>query len=55
MTLLGATTPSLSGPGSDGNNGVRHIPQSSNITGASQPDCFVSYQGYSLGGGRTPP
>ena len=30
--LSGATTPGQSGPGSDGNEGVLHIPQSSNIT-----------------------
>ena len=30
-TLSGATTPSQSGPGSDGNEGVLHIPQSLNI------------------------
>ena len=34
-TLSGASTPGQSGPGSDGNEGVFHIPQSSNITGAS--------------------
>ena len=32
-TLLVATTPGQSGPGSDGNEGVLHILQSSNITG----------------------
>ena len=30
--ISGATTSSQSGPGSDGNEGVLHIPQSSNIT-----------------------
>ena len=34
-TLSGATTPGQSAPGSDDNEGVLHIPQSSNITGAS--------------------
>ena len=33
MTLSGATTPGQSGPGSDGNKEVLHIPQSSSITG----------------------
>ena len=34
-TLSGATSPSQSGPGSDGNEGVILIPQSFSITGAS--------------------
>ena len=50
-TLLRATTPSPSGPGSDGNEGVLYIPQSSSITGTSPSDCSVSYLGHSLGGG----
>ena len=33
--LSGATTPGQSGPGSDGNEGVLRIPQSSSITGTS--------------------
>ena len=33
--LSGATTPGQSGPGSDGNEGVFPIPQSSSITGTS--------------------
>ena len=37
-------------PGSDGNKGVLHIPQNSNITEASPSDCLVSYPGHSLGG-----
>ena len=37
--LSGATTPGKSGPGSDGNDGVLHIPQSSSITGTSPSDC----------------
>ena len=41
--LSGATTPSQSGPGSDGNEGVLSITQSSSITGTSASDCFVSY------------
>ena len=38
-----------SGPKSDGNKGVFHIPQSSSITGASPSDYLVSYPGHSLG------
>ena len=48
--LSGATTPSQSGPGSDGNEGVLHISQSSSITGTSLLDCLVSYPGHSFGG-----
>ena len=47
--LSGATTPNQSGPGSDDNNGVLCIPQSSSITGTSPSDCLVSYPGHSLG------
>ena len=43
-TLSGATTPGLSGPESDGNEGVLRIPQSSSITGTSALDYLVSYQ-----------
>ena len=32
-SLSGVTTPGQSGAGSDGNEGVLHIPQSSSITG----------------------
>ena len=46
----GATTPGQSGPGSDGNEGVLHIPQSSSTAGTSPSDCLVSYPGHSLGG-----
>ena len=42
-----------SGPGSDGNEGVLHIPQSYSITGTSPSDCLVSYPGHSLGVGLT--
>ena len=49
MTFSGATTPGQSGPGSDGNEGVLHITQSSSITEASPSDCFVSYLRHSLG------
>ena len=53
-TLSGATTPGQSGPGSDGNEGAIHIPQSSSITGSSPSDCLVSYSRHSLvGGGLT--
>ena len=49
--LSGATTPGQSGPGSNGNEGVLHIPQSSSITGTPPSDHLVSYPGHSLGGG----
>ena len=38
-----------SGPGSDGNEMVLHIPQSSSINGASPSDCLVSYPENSWG------
>ena len=53
-TLSDATTPGHSGLGSDDIEGVLRIPQSSSITGISQSDCLVSYQGYSLGECFTP-
>ena len=43
--LSGATTPDQSGPGSDSNEGVLHIPQSSSITGASLSDGLMTYPG----------
>ena len=46
-----ATTPDQSEPGSDGNKGVLHIPQSASITGASPSDCLESNTGHSLWGG----
>ena len=49
-TLSAATTPDQSGPGSDGNEGVLRIPQSSSITGTSPSDCLVSYPGHWLRG-----
>ena len=49
MTLSGDTTPGQSRPGSDGNEGLLRIPQSSSITEASQSDCLVSYPGHSIG------
>ena len=51
--LSGATTPGQSGPGSDGNEGVLHIPQSSSIAGTSPSDCLVSYQDTRCGVGLT--
>ena len=42
-TLSGATSLAQSGPGSDDNEGVPHIPQSSSITGTSPSDCLVSW------------
>ena len=47
MILFGATTQSR--PGSDGNEGVLRIPQSSRITEASPLDYLVSYLGHLLG------
>ena len=41
-TPSGNTTPGKSGPGSDGNEGVLRIPQSSSITGTSPSDCLVA-------------
>ena len=51
MTLSGATTPSQSGLGRDGNKGVLRIPQISSITTTLLSDCFVSYPGHSFDGG----
>ena len=52
--LSGATTLSPSEPGSDGNEGVLRILQSSSVTGTSPLDCLMSYTGHSLRGGLTP-
>ena len=41
-------------PGSDCNEGVFGIPQSSSITGTSPSDCLVSYPGQSLGSLTSP-
>ena len=49
-TLSGAITPGQSGPGSDGNEGELHIPQSTSITGTSPSDFLVSYLEHSLEG-----
>ena len=46
--LSGDSTPAQSGPGSDGNKRVLHIPHSSSITETSPSDCLVSYPGLSL-------
>ena len=50
-TLSGATTLGQIEPGSDGNEGVHHIPQSSSSTGTSPSDSLMSYPGHSLCGG----
>ena len=47
-TLSGATTPGQRRHGSNGNDGVLHIPKTSSITGTSTSDCLVSYPGNSL-------
>ena len=49
--LSGTTTPGQSEPGSDGNEGLLGISQSTIIIGASQSDCLVAYPGYPLVGG----
>ena len=48
-TLSSATTLDQSGPVSDGNEGILHIPQSSSITGALAWDGLMSYSGEWLG------
>ena len=48
MTLLGATSPGQSGPGSNANEEVLSIPRSSSITGTSPSDYSMSYLGHSL-------
>ena len=50
-TWSGATTPDQSGPGSDDNERVLRIPQSSSITGTSLLYCLGSYTGHLFGGG----
>ena len=54
MALSGATILGQSGRGSNGNNGLLRIPQSSSITETSPSDCLVSYPRHSLRGGPTP-
>ena len=43
-TLSSSTTPSLQGPGSDGDVGVVRIPQTFAVTEASPSDCLQSYR-----------
>ena len=50
MSLSGATTPGQNEPGSDGNEGVLCIPQSSSTARTSLLDCLVSYPGHTLMG-----
>ena len=47
-TLSSATTQDQREPGSDDNEKVLYISQSTRITGASLSDCLVSYPEYSL-------
>ena len=47
-TLSGTTTPIQSGPGSNGNEGMLCIPQSSSFTGTLPSDGVVLYLGHSL-------
>ena len=51
-TLPGATTTGQSGPGSNDNEEILCIPQSSNINLTSQLDCLVSCLGHLLRGGH---
>ena len=55
MALSGATTPGQSEPGSDGNEGVLRIPQSSSTAGTSPSDYLVSYPVHLLGRGGSYP
>ena len=48
-TLSGATTLGQSGSGTNDNEGVVCIPQSSGIIETTPSDCLVSYLGHSLG------
>ena len=48
--LSGATIPGQSGPGSNGNEEVLCIPQSSNITGTSPSNSLMSYPEHLLVG-----
>ena len=50
MALSGTTIPGQCGPGSDGNEGLLRIPQSSSITRTSRLNCLVSYPGHLFGG-----
>ena len=51
MALSSALNPGQSGPGSNGNEGMFHISQSSSITGTTPSDCLVSYQDTHWSGG----
>ena len=53
-TLTGTNTPDQSEPGSNGNGGVLHNPQSSR-TRASPSDCLVSSPGQLVVGGESYP
>ena len=48
-TITDVSTPGQSGTGSDSNEGVICIHQSSCMTGTLTSDCLVSYPGYLLG------
>ena len=48
-TLAGVTSPARVDLGAMAIKEVLRIPQSFSITGASSPDCLVSYPGHSLG------
>ena len=50
LVLSGATTLGQSGPGSDGNEWLLRIPQSSSTAGTSPSDCLVSYTRTLIGG-----
>ena len=54
-TLSSITTPGQSRLGSNGNEEVLHIPQSSSITGASPSDCLMSYPRHLLAAGEVLP
>ena len=54
-TLSGATTSTQRGPGSDVNEGLLCIPQSSSITGTSTLDYLVSILGHPLWGSAVLP
>ena len=53
-TLSGATIPAYCGPGSDVNEGVLYIPQTSRITEAWPSDCLMSYPGHLFWRGSYP-
>ena len=53
-TLSGASISGQRGPGSDGNEEVLHIPQSSSISEVTPSDGFVLYLGHLLWVGPYP-